>query len=180
MKINVILFSTCLVAFQANRIIGQPIAAGKDSNSWDSGLPWPANQPSVPLEATNWGKSFQGVQLLIHSTNTVIEAGSSITVLTVITNGSTNVVHLVESSPDRDFDLSLTNAGGRSFHLTPIRPGRSLSMALDGGTKLALNIPVSFVKTIDPGDYILIARRVCGFGAGSFIIESNPLKIQIK
>ena len=81
---------------------------------------------------------------------------------------------------DEEFDLILTNQAGKLFRLTPRRPGFTTSMNLGAGKQLAQNIPVTFVKTIDPGDYTLIARRVCGFGAGSFIIESNPLKIQIK
>ena len=42
-----------------------------------------------------------------------------------------------------------------------------------------MNIPVTFGASIEPGDYILIAKRNFSTSAGNFTMESNPLKITI-
>jgi hypothetical protein len=133
----------------------------------------------VPLEATNWGKAEQGVRLLIYTTNVIFKAGSSITALTIITNGSSAHIFLEEAGFEDDFDLFLTNSAGRYYHLTPPRMHMSSMTGIASGTESAMMIPVRFRANIAPGDYLLIATRYFTLNKADFRLESNPLKIQV-
>jgi hypothetical protein len=131
--------------------------------------------------STNWGKAVQGVQLSIVATNSVVAAGSSITVWTVITNTSTNVVRLVESRAETDYDLMATNSAGARYPLTPrFIIGRRATVRLSPAKQYAISVPVSFPTTIEPGEYTLTASRGFESSVGNFELESNPLIIQVK
>ena len=143
----------CMLVFAANFCISQangPLASTNLPSSFAP--PWPEYQPKVPQEATNWGVGVRGVQLLLYPTNTVIESGSSITMLAVITNTSTNSIQVIEKDAESDFELLLTNVAGKVYDLTPVLRGRRLSMEIKGGAQLALNIPVTFRSDVEPGD----------------------------
>jgi hypothetical protein len=174
-----------MVVFAANFCNAQASGPLDFTNSPGSiAQPWPEYQPKIPQEATNWGVGVRGVQLLLYPTNTVIDGGSSITVLAVIRNTSTNSIQVIEKDAERNFDLLLTNVAGKVYHLTPHKAGRNLSMEIVRGTQLALNIPVTFRSEIEPGDYTLKATRLFWMEKDKkfekFEIESNLLKVQVK
>jgi len=114
------------------------------------------------------------------ATNSIVDSGSSISVLTVIKNTSTNDIQLIEESPVIDFDLSLTNSAGELHRLTPVLPSRVVTIEISRDRERVMEIPVKFGKSIQPGDYTLIARRNFTSSRGSFRLESNPLKVRIK
>jgi hypothetical protein len=170
-----------MVVFAANFCNAQARGPLDSANSPGSIVqPWPEYQPKVPQEATNWGVGVRGVQLLLYPTNTVIDGGSSITVLAVIRNTSTNSIQVIEKDAERDFDLSLTNVAGKVYHLTPHKAGRNLPMEIVGGAHLAMNIPVAFRSDVEPGEYTLRATRLFFVKSERFTLESNLLKVQVK
>ena len=155
------------------------IQSNRDGTYSYPGLEWPPNQPEIPVEATNWGRPVQGIQILIYTTNTVVEPGSSIEVLGVITNASTNHIRYLDQTAAMNFDLTLRNASGKSYYLTPQLPTGNRIGGLNAGRQIRMIIPVSFWKSIEPGDYVLIATRNFSSIAGDFKMESNPLRIRI-
>ena len=146
-------------------------------------------------EATDWGKSVQGVQLSITMTNNVFQAGSSTTVESVTKNSSTNDIVVDTFAPTAVFDVLLKNSAGKTYHVTTPTPiiGPSHFVTIKPGEESAESIPVTFGKTrfgdiVDPGDYTLRATRhfssskedyIHG-GDGAFMLESNLIKVQIK
>lgn len=141
-----------------------------------------AQQPKVPLDATNWGPSVCGVRLLIYMTNSVVKSGSTANVLTVITNGSTNSISLGYTALPSDFDVLLSDGTKTLYHLTspPLSLRINQRMVIDPGEEDARIIEVTFGEAFQPGDYSLQATRNFGSSEGGFKLESNPLKIQIK
>jgi hypothetical protein len=151
-------------------------------------------QPSGPTEATNWGKSVQGVQLSISVTNNVFRVGSSTTVASVTKNSSTNDITVDISAPTVEFDVLLTNGLGKLYHVTTpmaIREPRQLVTIKPGGESFE-SIPVTFGETrlgdtVEPGDYTLLAMRYFSLSRGRFALvgsnsiplESNPIKVRI-
>jgi len=113
-------------------------------------------------------------------TNTVVEPGASIKVLAVMTNGSTNAIRYLEMNNAMDFDLTLTNAFGKSYYLTPELATRNLPGGMYAGQQLVMAVPVTIRKSVEPGDYMLVATRNFSSISGNFKMESNPLRIQIK
>jgi hypothetical protein len=182
MMINLALLSMYILVFGANLCTAQsngpPEVTTPETLPYD---PWPAYHPKIPADATNWGTPVQGVQLLIYTTNSVMERGSSIEVLTVIRNAATNLIRLGEQNPWNDFDFSLTNAAGNSYKLNrPHRNTLNLMVGLNPRTQRAMFIPVESWKSMVPGDYTLAATRSFWSSNGNFKMESNPLKVQIK
>jgi len=175
------LLSTCLLVYVGNLCNAQSNGAPDVIRSQAFVVKRaPRYQPSIPFDATNWGTTVRGVQLLAYATNTIVESGSTITVLTVIKNGSTNTAEFVESEKARDFDLLLTNNAGKSYFLTPMLAGRNSSLPIDPMELWPFDIPVTFPTNIQPGDYVLTATRRFSAGKTNFVLESNPVKIQIK
>jgi len=110
-----------------------------------------------------------------------IEAGSSVSGVAVITNGSTNTIRMVVTGAD--FRLSVTNGAGKLYDLTPLRPSRyfmRVRVDISPGEQKTENIEVAFGTNIEPGLYTLLATRSFSPSDGSYELESNPLKIQIK
>ena len=137
-------------------------------------------QSSFPSVTTNWERTVQNVQLLISTTNSVVESGSSGAVMAVIRNGTTNAIVVYEMGPTFDFGVSLTNTAGQLYQLTS-RPDRTMvaRVTVESGKQLASTIPVTYGKNIQPGQYTLIATRSFSSSAGNFKMESNQLEIQI-
>jgi hypothetical protein len=133
-------------------------------------------------EATNFGKSVQGVQLAITMTNSVFQVGSSSTVASVTTNSSTNTITVDISAPTIHFGVLLTNDTGKLYHVTTrldIRePGRLVT--INPGEEQSESIPVTFGENIEPGDYTLKATRKFSSSDGEdFTLESNSIKVKI-
>jgi hypothetical protein len=184
MIIKIMLASICMVAFGV--------------------IPCLAQQSGTP-EATDWGKSVQGVQLSITMTNDVVDAGALLNVVAVIKNASTNAIQLHSTGPITDYDLLLTNSVGKSYHLTPaayITHRNTIETIYPGMHKISI-MPVKFGENIKLGDYTLKATRFfsvviggnvspkTGFGepgnfsnvgvsGGNYRVESNLLKVRIK
>jgi hypothetical protein len=140
----------------------------------------PHPQPTIPSDATNWGNSVLGVQLLIYATNRAADTGSSITVLTVIKNGSSNSIQLAEQGKSRDFNLLLANATGKLYHLTPLDRHSISGLELDAKELGPFDIPVTFPRNIESGDYLLTAERPFFVRSATYMLQSNPLKIHIE
>jgi len=58
--------------------------------------------------------------------------------------------------------------------------GRNSSVPIDPMELWPFDIPVTFPTNIQPGDYVLTATRRFSAGKSNLVLESNPLKIQIK
>jgi hypothetical protein len=162
-KDQIALLSLCLVLFGAS-----PGAAQSNTT------------PKNP----NWGKDIQGVQLSINMTNNVVERGLTFTMVALITNSATNAIVFGHRSAETDFDVSLTNASGKLYHLTPRWLGRSSGSAtIESRVQVQLTIPVTIGKDIEPGNYTINASRVFsvrGTPYNFLTLESNPLQVQIK
>ena len=146
---------------------------------------WNGVQPAAPIGATNWGKAVQGVRLSITMTNSVVQSGSSSIIVAVITNCSTNFVELGVTNPEVDFDPILTDGSGKVLHLIarpppPLLTRSSTVMTMNPGEQCVWVLSVPFGNGIAPGGYTLQASRGFKTSDGSFKLESNPLKIQVK
>jgi len=133
-------------------------------------------QSNRPVAATNWGKSVQGVRLSIAMTNSVVTMGSSSTILTVVTNASTNAIKVTYTGRPSDFDVVLTSTRGTAFHMiepAQVETLRTMVEVKSGGQDVR-TIGLTFAQP--PGDYTLQATRY--FSGGK--LESNLLKVQIK
>jgi len=139
-------------------------------------------QPSAVPASTNWGKSVQGVQLLITLTNNVVETGASITARIVMWNASTNIITVGITGTALDFGLVLRNGSGKPYddlRPFPLSGSATSEMVTSGGIR-ERNVPVVFPSNIEPGEYTLVATRAFSSRAGSFMVESKPVRIQIK
>ncbi len=128
-----------------------------------------------------WGKPVQSVRLSITLTNSVVEAGLSILVLAEITNASTNPITIVQFGKSADYDLMLTNALGKEYHLIPpFVAGSTWTVSIKPGQSIFRSLPVSFGPNIEAGDYVLKATHLFIVKDERFTLESNLLKVQIK
>jgi len=166
-----------------------PVVFGAQSNAPPNAAPnlqtfvvkrAPRAQPKIPSDATNWGATVEGVQLLIYETNRIVQDAASITLLTVMINGSTNTILFEESDKSTDFFVLLTNVAGKVYNVTPFVRGRRSLLDLNPGEMWPFNIPVTFPKSIEPGDYVLTAERPFVVKSARYMLQSNPLRIQIK
>jgi hypothetical protein len=150
----------------------------------------PASASDSDQEATNWGKSVQGVQLSIMMATNVFQVGSSTTVESVTKNSSTNDIVVDIFAPTMVFDVLLTNSAGKTYHVTTpmmIRGPRHF-VTIKPGEESAESIPVTFGDIVEPGDYTLRATRHFSSSKedyiheveGAFTLESNLIKVQIK
>lgn len=135
--------------------------------------------------ATNWGKSVQGVQLSITMTMTnssAIEAGASFTLMAVIKNSSTNAVRVEYTALPSDYDILLISGAGKTYHLIipPLQLRLNTSLAINPGEQDVRIIPVTIRKNTEPGDYTLQAVRDFYIGETTLRLESNSLKVQIR
>jgi len=115
-------------------------------------------------------------------TNSIIDSGSSIAVLAVIKNGSTNAIQVADTGGKTDFDFFLTKGAGKLYDLTPTSDLNHLRklVTINAGEQSASTIPVPFGKNLAPGDYTLKATRFIFTKKGTFTLESNPLKVRVK
>jgi len=171
-----------MMLFSAKMCIAQSNGPSQGTNS--SGFfaqAWNGDKIQLPTAATNWGKSINGVQLLIYSSNSVVEIGNSTMILAVIKNGSTNAIRLLETSPRTDFEFSLSNAAGKLSQLNPgLWEGRRLLVTTEAGKASALNISVDFPTNLEAGEYTLTANRIFFVNDEKFELESNLLKVKVK
>ena len=139
-------------------------------------------QSNNAAESLHFGKSIQVAQLSITATNNVIQSGGPLTIVTIITNASTNVIDVIHTGQPGDFTIALTNGEGKSYQLT--EPVRDSSMrykiAIRPGEQITRNILVTFGKNIEPGSYIIKASRLFWIRDDRFTLESNLLKVQVK
>jgi len=176
-----LLFLSFASVFETTYCGAQPTPSAEAHNSNSFSLQpssWPV--PRIPEDATNWVPGIEGVQLLIYATNATFYRGTTITLVSVIRNGATNAIYLVESTPETDFNLLLTNRMGKVYHLTPLRETRNMSRTIESAKLAPMSIPVTFGTNIEPGDYTLIATRVFSAHGGNFEVRSNPLKFELK
>jgi len=181
MKITTILI--CLISFNSQMCRSQTNAAAHSNNASAFGIQvWCGDQVKIPVDATNWGSSVQNVRLQIYLTNSVVHSGSSLTMLGIITNASTNAIALTRTVPTTGYDVRLTSRAGKSYDLTemPALMNARGYYAINQGVISAVTLPVNFGTNIEPGDYTLQATRAFSSSDGNFKLESNPLKIQIK
>jgi hypothetical protein len=143
---------------------------------------WSEPQPTVPAGATNWGPNVQDVRLSIMMTNFVVTTGSTINVVAVITNASTNRISLVTAFSPRDFNLLLTNNNGKSWPLIP-KLGDFLTVTdetIRPGEVIVRTLPAWFRDEIGPGDYTLKATRKFRVKDDWLTLESNVLPVRVK
>lgn len=133
-------------------------------------------------EGPKWGKSVEGVQLSISMTNDVVGQGRSFTMVTLITNASTNTVFFAHINATVDFQILLTNASGKLYNLTPhVAGGSAGRLMLDPGLNSQVAVPVTVGKNVEPGDYELKATRVFRVnGSKELFLESNLLRVKIE
>jgi hypothetical protein len=138
-------------------------------------------QTNDPAQLTTWGRSVQGVQLSIRTTNSVFKGGEEACIETIITNSATNAVLFFRTGRDTDFDVLLTNGSGSGYHLTPRFISGSISrVIINPTTQIAETIPLTIGTNIEPGDYTLQAYRGFMSNDVDFRVESNPLKVHVK
>jgi hypothetical protein len=135
-------------------------------------------------DATDWGKNVQGVQLSISTTTTnssVIKTGSSINIVAVIRNSSTNAIRLVQIWQPADYDVFLTSGAGKTYHLIdrPLIIRMRTILTINPGEQNIRIIPVKIGKNIETGNYTLQATRFLSSNEGGKL-ESNLLKVQIE
>lgn len=140
----------------------------------------------APPDAASWGKPVQGVRLSIAMTNSVVEAGSSITVRPIIRNSSTNAIVLVKIRSWAGFQITLTNGRGQLYTLYGprlIMGGGHETETIKPGEQRAWTIPVTVGKNSQPGNCTLTATRSFWVGdqnGGVFNLVSNPVKVEMK
>ena len=129
-----------------------------------------------------WGENVQGVQLSITMTNSFFESGSTITIVTVIKNSSTNAIQLAELSQPADYDILLKNGANKVYHLIqkPLIIRMRTMLTINPGEQIVRIIPATIGMNIVPGDYTLQATRSFSLNGSSFGLESNLLKVHIK
>jgi len=138
-------------------------------------------QSTFPSVTTNWPRTVEDVQLVISTTNSVVERGSSGVVMAVIRNGTTNAIGIFEMGRSIDYEVTLTNKEGKLYRLTS-KPHRVTiaNVTIDSGKMLTSTIPVTFGTNIEGGRYTLMASRSFSSSKGQFRMDSNPLEIEIK
>jgi hypothetical protein len=132
---------------------------------------------------TNWGKSVQGVQMSISTTNSgVVERGTAIILKVVIRNSSTNAIHMGYTGLASDYDAILIDVTGKTYHLIdpPIQLRLNTTLTINPGEQNIQIIQVTIKKNIEPGDYTLQAARRFYVDNDWLDLESNPLTVQIK
>jgi hypothetical protein len=131
---------------------------------------------------SNWGEDVQGVQLSITMTNTIIEIGSTITLVTVIKNTSTNSIQLAQIWQPADYDVLLKSGADKVYHLIqqPLVIRMKTMLTMSPGEQNVRIIPATIGKNIEPGDYTVQATRSFSMNGTSFRLESNLLKVQVK
>jgi hypothetical protein len=152
-----------------------------------TGLAWSIcyAQPNTFQTITNWGESLNGVHLSINVSTNVIDIGSTAFISAKIQNSSTNTVSMIERNPLTEFDITLSSNSGKKYNLTPdirnMPVRRSFTVNLNPGEVQDWRIPVSFGKAIEPGDYLLKAKRnIIATGGNGGALVSNLVKVQIK
>jgi hypothetical protein len=144
-----------------------------------------AGQQSQDNKHLAWGTSVQGVRISISMKNAVVTRQSPAEVEAVITNSSTNDIVLLLVRGPEDVFLTLTNAAGKEYILTPPLEDNELFGSksfthIKAGNATLTTIPVILKKEIDQGDYVLKATRDFSVGDKQFKIESNLLDVQVK
>ena len=149
-------------------------------------------QSNATNEASSWGTSIEGVKLSITMTNAVVDTGGTISIVAAITNSSSGSISLVETSPQTDFDLLLTNSTEGTYHLTPrLLRGNEGTVTINAGVQSAVTIPVTFaqdisatpvrqLQNVEPGAYTLKATRSFFVNDHKFTLESNLLRVHVK
>ena len=143
-------------------------------------------QSNPHKQKLEWGKNVQGVQLYLTATNTVTVVGSTINVIVVLTNASTNPISIVferYSEGTTDFDFTITSDDGKLYDFTPPSPtlGSSMNVTIKPTETDSRTIPVTFRKEIKPGNYKVKASRMFGTAKREeFKVESNLLQVQVK
>jgi hypothetical protein len=140
----------------------------------------PAQQIATE-KAVEWGKDVQGVRLSLTMTNKVIDIGSTVEITAIIKNASTNSIGFELIGTPADYDLILTNATKKLYHLTsPDDFDSSRWQSIDPGRENIRQITVTFKNNIAPGEYTLEASRVFGMKDHEYKLVSNPIKVRIK
>lgn len=139
-------------------------------------------QSNGPADVRMWGKSLQGVQLAITTTNDVVDAGSSVILKATTTNASTNVVHFVVIIGEPDLDLLLTDAAGKLYKLTPQPPDfERSSVELEPAKINVSTIQAAIGSNLLPGDYTLKGSRYFFVNRSDhFKLESNSIRVHVK
>ena len=139
-----------------------------------------AQSNSSQTSSSRW-MDVQGVRMSITLTNDVIEAGSTITLVAVIKNSSTNAIHLGQLWEPADYDVLLTSGAKKVLHLIqePDISTLNTRLTINPGEQNVRVIPVTFGKSIEPGDYTLSATRRFAFSEVELTLESNSIKVKI-
>lgn len=169
-KTGIVLISICMIFMAMNRGLAQSI----DSQA-----------------ITNWGRSVQGVQMAIVTTNDMFQAGSSAVIESLIKNSSTNIITVLDTIRGEYSDAVLVSDTGKCYHVTTrtltfgYRFGRRAVQI--GGQKVE-PIALTFGKDIEAGDYKLKAMRKFNMGGKKFTfvtdgkeftLESNSIKVKV-
>jgi uncharacterized membrane protein len=145
-----------------------------------------AAQSTSTEQKVEWGQGVQGVRLSLIITNIVIEAGSTVRVAVVLTNGSTNSISVlfeVYAEGASDLEFTMANKEGTLYHFKPPLPSLNsvVNITLRPMGTRSLTIPVTFPSEIKPGDYKVKASRSFFPSVGPELeIESNSLEVRIK
>jgi len=139
-------------------------------------------QTTSQSDTNNWGNSIQGIQLSISMTNSVVETRSSIAVMAIIKNSSTNIIYSGELEDSADYDLILANDAGNKYHLIPRASWLHLvkTLTLNPGEQDVRTIFATIGRNTETGDYTLQATRTFNMVGVRYKLESNLLKVQIK
>lgn len=135
-----------------------------------------------PDTTTNWGKSVLGVQMSLFMTNnSVVEAGTTITLETAIKNSSTNTIHIEYTGSASDYDPLLTSVTGKIYRLInpPLLERLNTTLPIKPGDQYIENIQVTIKKSIEPGDYALQVSRRFSVDDGFIVLKSNSIKLEI-
>ena len=148
-----------------------------------------SSQSSSIINATNWGDSVDGVQMSIRLNTNVVIIGSVATLQCQIENSSTNPIYALISSRVITATLSLTNNSGEIYNLTPT-PKFQIPPPITGYFYDVVNakevyawpVPFKVDKTVEAGDYELIAQRYFRLTPDpkeAYKLVSNSLKIMV-
>ena len=131
-----------------------------------------------------WGQEIHGIRLSIGTATNVISPTSMVVVNAQIENTSTNEAAVQETASWKDFSIWLENALGEKFLLTDnsksIIEHRNFINKIHPGEIDSWEIRLIIRKEIKLGSYMMKATRKIKLNGEQFVVESNPLKIQIE
>lgn len=133
---------------------------------------------------TNWGQSIQGIRISIGTITNIFSPASIIVVNAQIQNTSTNMVFVHETASWKDFSVWLEDASGKKSILTDnsraIIEDRNFIKKIRPGEICSWKIRLFLSKETAFGDYTMKATRKITMNGRQFVIESNPLLIQVE